>query len=122
MKNTIRQVDAFYLNTKEPNKSCLLALRSIILQQDPQMSETQKWGMPCFCYKERVFCYLWIDKKTAKPYILMVRGDQLHHPQLEMGKRTKMKSFSVDPNEDLPIETIRNILQVSLDLYKSAII
>jgi hypothetical protein len=37
----------YYLDKEEPNKSCLLALRSIILDQDKDITETQKWGMPC---------------------------------------------------------------------------
>lgn len=43
----MRETDRFYLNKEEPNKSCLLALRSMILQQDPGITETQKYGMPC---------------------------------------------------------------------------
>ena len=109
----IREVDNYYLNKEEPNKSCLLALRSIILQQDTNIIETQKWGMPCFCYKKRMFCYLWTDKKTDEPYILMVEGKHLVHPQLEVGKRSRMKIFRVNPNKDLPQKTIENILQKS---------
>ena len=64
----IREIDNYYLNKEEPNKSCLLALRGIILDQDTNVTETQKWGMPCFCYKKKMFCYLWTDKKTDEPY------------------------------------------------------
>ena len=112
----------YYLNKEEPNKSCLLALRSIILDQDTNITETQKWGMPCFCYKKKMFCYLWTDKKTDEPYILMVEGKRLVHPELEVGKRSRMKIFRVNPNKDLPKKTIENILQKALDLYKKDII
>ncbi len=108
----------FYLNKEEPNKSCLLALRSIILEQDIHISETQKYGMPCFCYKKMMFCYLWIDKKTGEPYLLMVEGKFLDHPKLEAGDRTRMKILRVNPNKDLPIKTLENILQKALDLYR----
>lgn len=60
----IREIDEYYFKKDEPNKSCLLALRNFILKQDTDISETKKWGMPCFCYKKRMFCYLWIDKKN----------------------------------------------------------
>ncbi|MBK9636840.1 MAG: DUF1801 domain-containing protein [Bacteroidetes bacterium] len=109
----------FYLNKEEPYKSCLLALRSIILDQDINISETQKYGMPCFCYKKKMFCYLWTDKKTNEPYLLMVEGKLLNHPKLESGVRSRMKIFRVNPNKDLPIKTIDNILQKALDLYRS---
>jgi hypothetical protein len=49
----IRDIDSYYLKKEEPNKSCLLALRTIILEQDTDITETQKWGMPCFCYKKK---------------------------------------------------------------------
>jgi len=118
----IREIDNFYLSKEEPNKSCLLALRFIILQQDTNITEIQKFGMPCFCYKKRGFCYLWTDKKTDEPYILMVEGKHLSHPELEVGKRSRMKIFRVNPNLDLPQKTIENILQKALDLYRSGII
>ncbi|GGF23658.1 DUF1801 domain-containing protein [Flavobacterium limi] len=121
-KNMDQQPDNYYLNKAEPNKSCLLALRSIILKQDTNITETKKWGMPCFCYKKKMFCYLWTDKKIDKPYLLMVEGKYLDHPQLEEGDRTRMKIFRVNPNEDLPIKAIINILQKALDLYKKGTI
>ena len=107
------------MSKEEPNRSCLLALQSIILEQDTNITETQKWGMPCFCYKKKMFCYLWTDKKTDEPYILMVEGKHLVHPGLEAGKRSRMKIFRVNPNKDLPLKTIKNILQKSIDLYKT---
>lgn len=118
----VEHLQNYYLNQEEPNKSCLLALRDIILNQDTNVTETQKWGMPCFCYKKKMFCYLWTDKKTHKPYILMVEGQYLDHPDLEQGDRTRMKIFRVDPNTDLPIKKIDDILQKALNLYRHGVI
>lgn len=118
----IQEPHNYYLNKEEPNKSCLLALRRIILEQDTNVTETQKWGMPCFCYKKKMFCYLWTDKKTAEPYLLMVEGKHLDHPELEVGDRSRMKIFRIHPDKDLPINTIESILQKALDLYRKGII
>lgn len=118
----VEQLHNYYLNKEEPNKSCLLALRSIILDQDTNVTETQKWGMPCFCYKKKMFCYLWTDKKTNEPYILMVEGKYLDYSVLEQGERSRMKIFRVNPNQDLPIKTIENILQKALNLYRTGVI
>ena len=118
----IREVDTYYLNKKEPNRSCLLALRNIILRQDPNITETQKWGMPCFCYRKNIFCYLWTDKKSDEPYILMVEGKHLDHPELEVGTRSRMKIFRVNPTRDLPLSTIEKILKKALKLYKDGIV
>ena len=115
----VDELNNYYLNKAEPNKSCLLALRDIILKQDTNITATLKYGMPCFCYKKKMFCYLWTDKKTDEPYILMVEGKHLNHPELEEGDRSRMKIFRVNPQKDLPIKTIENILQNALDLYRS---
>jgi len=78
--------------------------------------------MPCFCYKTKMFCYLWTDKKTSEPYILMVEGKYLDHPKLETGQRSRMKILRVNPNKDLPIKTIDSILQKALNLYRTGVI
>ncbi|EAR00978.1 DUF1801 domain-containing protein [Maribacter sp. HTCC2170] len=112
----------FYLNKDEPNKSCLLALRDIILKQDENITETTKYGMPCFCYKQKMFCYLWEDKKTKEPYILFVEGQHLHHPELESGNRARMKIFRVNPLLDIPLKTINFLINEALELYRNGTI
>lgn len=69
-----------------------------------------------------MFCYLWVNKKTDEPYILMVEGKHLDHPELEVGKRSRMKIFRVNPNNDLPLPTIELILNQALDLYRNGTI
>jgi hypothetical protein len=110
--------DQFYLEKNEPIKGCLLALRNIILSKDAEVVETKKYGMPCFCFMGKAFCYLWTDKKTAEPYLLFVEGKSLNHPMLESGDRKRMKILRVDSNSDLPIEVINSLLGDALDLYR----
>ncbi len=112
----------YYMNKEEPNKSCLLVLRDIILEQDENVSESIKWNSPCFSYKNRMFCFLMIDKKTNEPYLLMVEGIRLDFPELDQGNRTRMKTLAVDPTKDLPIKTIEKILQSALDLYRNGVV
>ncbi|NNJ55584.1 MAG: DUF1801 domain-containing protein [Bacteroidia bacterium] len=113
------QLQQIYLKQEEPNHSCLLALRTIILEMDPDVSETIKYGMPCFCYKQKMFCYLWTDKKSSLPYVLFVEGKHLNHPLLESGDRTRMKTFTINPNEDIPIDSLSTLLNQALDLYRN---
>ena len=122
LKAIMRELDQYYLAKEEPNKGCLLALRNFILDQDENVTETRKWGMPCFCYRKKMFCYLWTDKKTNEPYILMVEGKHLNHPELEDGNRSRMKIFRLDPNTDLPIDRIKLVLNDALDLYRNGVI
>lgn len=111
--------DEFYLSKAEPNRSCFLALRNLILHQDTLISETRKYGMPCFCFKGKTFCYLWKDKKTDEPYILFVEGNQLEHPQLETGGRARMKILRVNPDKDIPKQMIVVLLHQAMDLYRT---
>ena len=110
-------LDNFYLNQEEPNQSCLLALRTIILNHNTNLNETRKYGMPCFCYGKKMFCYLWVDKKTNWPYILMVEGNKLVHSNLVAGDRKRMKVLNIDPTIDLPIDIIHSVLDEGLALY-----
>lgn len=118
----IEELYNYYLGQEEPQKSCLLTLRDIILKQDTDISETVKYGMPCFCYKKRAFCYLWIDSKTNEPYILFVEGNSLDIPELETGNRSRMKILRINPIEDLPLTLIVSSLNEALDLYRNGTI
>jgi len=118
----IEELQNYYLKKQEPIMSCLLALRDIILEQDENITESLKYGMPCFSFKKKMFCYLWTDKKTDEPYILMVEGKHLNHIKLESGNRARMKIFRVSANEDFPAKTIIEILQQALDLYRKGIV
>ena len=114
----MNEIFNFYLKKQEPNKSCFLALREIILGLNEHMSETMKYGMPCFCFKNKAFCYLWIDKKTQAPYILLVEGKHLTHPALEAGNRKRMKILRIDPVKDLPIDIIQEVYDQAIKFYE----
>ncbi len=114
----MRELDNFYLQLDEPNKSCLLALRDIILSQDENITVAWKYKTPFFCYKGKVLCYFWIHKKTKFPYIGIVRGNQMEHPALLLENRSRIKTMLFDPNEDLPLETLEDVLKQALNLYK----
>ena len=94
-----------------------MALRQIILSYNTEITETTKYGMPCFCYQNKVFCYLWVDKKFDEPYILIVRGKSIDHPSLEVGNRSKMKIFRVNPSENIPKQDIYEVLDLAKALY-----
>ena len=115
-------LDNFYLQQDEPIRSCLLALREIILSQDKEIVNAWKYGMPFFCFRGRMFCYLWIHKKYKQPYLGIVEGKRFDHPALVIEQRSRMKIMLFDPNKDLPIDTINSILQQAINLYKTGII
>lgn len=114
----MKELDNFYLQQEEPIKGCLLALKQIILSQDKEISNTWKYGMPFFCYKRKIFCYLWFHKKYKQPYIGIVEGNRFDEPFLIQEKRSRMKIMLLDPYKDLPLLTIEKVLQKALNLYR----
>ncbi len=115
----MKEIDDFFMQLNEPNRGCMLALREIILYQDKEITMAWKYKMPMFCYKNKMFCYLWINKNTSEPYLGVVEGKKIEHPELRIGNRSRMKIILFDPKQDLPVETIQDILQKALNLYKS---
>lgn len=116
----MNDVDHFFMQQSEPNKSCLLALKSMVLEHHRDISSAWKYGMPFFYFKGRMLCYLWVHKKTGQPYLGFVEGKHLHHPLLIQEKRARMKIMLFDANEDLPIGTINSLLQEAISLYNKA--
>ena len=116
--NNLRPVDAYYLQLQEPVKGCLELLRDFILKLDQQVTEEWKYNMPFYCYKGKMFCYLWTHKKYKKPYLGIVKGQQLQHPSLLKEDRTQISIFLLDPNEAIPLDTIGDILKKAMKLYQ----
>ncbi len=114
--------DQYYDKFEEPVRGCLIALRQIILDIDPQVEPTIKYGMPFFCYYNKMFAYLWVDKKTKEPYIGFVEGKHLNYPQLEQGNRSRMKILRIPPSVEIPIELVTKIVLEALNLYKNGVI
>jgi hypothetical protein len=112
-----QEIHQYFLRQPEPVKSCLQALRTIILASDPDITETWKYKMPMYCYGGKMFCYLWVHKKLHQPYLGIVEGAKINHPKLLQEKRARMKIMLFDPMKDLPVKTVRSILKQALALY-----
>lgn len=113
----MEELDNFYLDREEPNKSCLMALRDIILGYSDELQPAFKYRLPCFMLGKKMFCYLWIDKKTKFPYIGIANGVKIDHPDLIQGNRTYMKLLMIDPEKDIPVETIHQIFDKAVKLH-----
>ena len=114
----IKEHDNYYLKQEEPNKSCLLALKDIILKLDSEITPEWKYGLPFFYYKKKMFCYFWKDKKTQEPYIGICRGNEIDHPLLEVGNRKRMKILRINPQKDINVEELTDILVKAMELYQ----
>lgn len=115
----LRPIDTYYLQKEEPVKGCLLVLRELILKHDSNITEAWKYGMPFFCYNGKMFCYLWVHKKLLQPYLGIVEGGKINHPDLLQEKRARMKILLINAEKDIPVKKIKGILKDVLALYKS---
>ena len=111
-------IDEWFLNQDEPIRTCLQFMRAHILKQDSKISETWKYGMPIFCYNGKMCCYLWIHKKYKQPYLGIVEGKKISHPDLIQEKRARMKILLLDPAKNLPLKKINGILKEVIGFYK----
>ena len=114
----LRPIDNYFLMNEEPFKSCLQFLREHILHLNNHITEKWMYGMPFFYYKDKRFCYLWIHKKYRKPYIGIVDGIKIDHPDLLLEKRARMKILLINSDQNIPIKKINAILKNTLALYK----
>ena len=107
----INVIDNFFLQLEEPDKGCFLALREIIKSWDSDITELWRYKLPFYYYQNKPFCYLYKKKSAKHPYIGLVRSLNIEHPALYLGDRKKMKVLSVNPSEDIPIQTIYEIFE-----------
>jgi hypothetical protein len=114
---SLRAIDNYFLQQEDPVKSCLLALRHLILSSNPMITEEWKYGMPFYCYRGKMCCYLWVHKKYGNPYLGIVEGSKIHHPELIQEKRARMKIMLFDAGKDIPVKTVNTVLQQMLKLY-----
>ncbi|WP_303317196.1 DUF1801 domain-containing protein [Flavivirga abyssicola] len=114
----LKEIDDYFLNQNEQNRECLLALRDIVLSHNQFLTESVKYKTPVFKYRESVFCYLWVDKKTNEPCLLIEEGKQLNHPDLEQTNHRSIALLRINPQTDLPMESIKSILSLSLKWHQ----
>jgi len=111
-------IDSWFLRQQEPERACLQFLRSHIMDMDSRITETWKYGMPIFCINGKMACYLWIHKKYKQPYLGIVEGKRMHHPDLIQEKRARMKILLINPAKNIPVRKLNAILKEMLALYK----
>lgn len=113
----LRPIDNYFLTLEEPIKSTMLFLRDFIPALSEEITEEWKYKLPFFYYKGKMFCYLWVHKTYKMPYIGIVAGNKLNHPDLLQEKRAKMKILLIDPEQDIDREKIAAILKEAMQYY-----
>lgn len=52
------------------------------------------------------------------PYIGIVVGSRLDHPDLLLESRNRMKILLIDPMQDIPVEKVNEIFEAALTYYR----
>ncbi len=117
----LSELDNFYLKREEPTRSCLLAMKDIILKSHPLITHEWKYKLPFFCYKGKMLCYIWFHKKFNKPYLGFYNGHLINNEELLAENRSRIKIFLFDIEEDLPIKKINHILTQAIYIYNNKI-
>lgn len=110
-------IDDFFEKQEAPNKEVFLFLRKLIINFHTDITLHKKWGLPYFYYQGKPLCYLWKDKKTNEPYISFAKGPLLNNPALIQGDRKVFKILPINPNKDINIQLIKEILEEAIKIY-----
>ena len=71
-----------------------------------------------YTFDGKMLCYLWTNKKTGWLYIGFVNGNKIEHPLLIIEKRARMSILLLDPCNDVPLETVKELLANAIKIKK----
>ena len=111
------KLEHFYFDREEPHKSCVLAIRDLVLSYDPEIIEGVKYGLPFFLYKGKNFAYIWFDKKTKDPYLGITKGSKIDHPILFAGDRNTIKIIPIPVNKDIPVKEMYEVFDLAKEHF-----
>lgn len=111
----LNPLENYFLQQPEPHQSCMLFLRKWLLEQGLQ--EQFKYSTAFYEFKNKMFCYMSVRTKDKQLYIGIVQGHKIKHPSLKKEGRKQIKAFYIDPNLDLPIQTLKEIITEAKKLY-----
>ncbi len=112
----MNELEEFYLKHGEPLKGVYLSMREMVMSHSPHIKNLWRYGMPFFYYKGMMLCYLWFHKKYQLPYIGFMDGNVMTHPALLSEKRSRAKILLLYPNQNLPVETIKELLKEAMEI------
>ena len=111
-------VDHYFNSLQEPQRSCLLYLRTFLLEFSEKMSEKRSNNTPFYYYNKKSIGFISYDPKTKEIYFSFTNGHKLKHPKLVSEGRKKMKIFRIDPTKDIDVKNLKQVLEAAISIYK----
>ena len=109
-------VDHYFNSLEEPERSCLLYLRKLLLDFSDKITEQRKFNTPFYYYTKKWLCFISYNPKIKEIYISFVNGYKINHPDLLSEGRKKMKIYRINASEDIDVESLNTILKLAADL------
>jgi len=105
-------IQEYFYRIDEPERSLLLFIRKKILESDSEnITETFSFQLPFLKYKNKMLCFFYYSKKYKMHYLSFYHGDRLDYPELISEGRKKFKILLINPNEDLNLDFIFEIIE-----------
>ena len=111
----LNPLENYFLSKPEPHKSAMLFLRQWLIEQG--LEEHYKYTTAFYTFRSQAFCYMSVRAKDSKLYLGFVEGHLLKHPLLQKEGRKQIKVLYLDPEKDLPIKTLKEIVKMAKQLY-----
>jgi hypothetical protein len=103
-------INQFFLKIPEPQQSALLFLRQYLIE-DIGLEEHWKFNTPFYYFKNKWFCYIsYSAKRKHEIYIGFIRGYKIEYPNLISEGRKQIKIWRIDPNENIDINSLKQIV------------
>lgn len=111
-----QELENYYLKQPEPIQGCLLALRSIILSIDKEISHRRLYQIPFFYYEEKKLAFLWVNRKKLL-FGIITDKSILTFPE-GVKPKDQYETLEINPSEDIPVAEVIERIQVQINLYQ----
>lgn len=107
----MESVEFYFDSLDEPERSCLLYLRSFLLTYSENITEQRKNNTPFYYWNKKWLGFISYNPKNKEIYISFANGYKIDHPKLLSEGRKNMKIFYVDPEKDVDVKSLKEILK-----------
>jgi len=108
-------VDHYFNSLDEPERSCLLYLRKLLLSFSDKITEQRKFNTPFYYYNKKWLCFISYNPKIKEIYISFVNGYKINHLDLLSEGRKKMKILRINADKDIDVLSLSTILKLAVE-------
>lgn len=111
----LNPLENYFLQYQDPLQGCMLYLRDWLKENG--LEEVYKFSTAFYQYKGKMFCYMSVRAKDQKLYVGFVKGYKMKHPSLKKEGRKQIKVIYINPEADLPMKELKQIISEAKKLY-----